>query len=174
VSKFDHNRPELRLKDNLARLRRSLDAEYAHSVSSNQDGNDSIDWLPEDPDDRKDWEICTNVIRAHREETNALINVLSMGRGEGESDEQRRQSRESIVRLHELAEENTDRAIVAYLVAGVEARHSERGSAIYDQFYKATDHSARKGITAAVELQERIQRVIDNLPGTHNEKNPNK
>jgi len=172
LSKINHNRPSLRYKDNLTKLAKALDRKYSDN-QLNDDIEEPLDWTPSDPQQQKEWNVCAELLNAFQLEEEAFIKVLSIGRGEGESSESRKESREEAISRHKITFENTNKNIETYLFQFIEAKYSENQGVIFDNFHKATVRAAKKGMTMAIELLGRIEKVIEELPKHHKRKNPN-
>lgn len=167
VTRFDHNRPSLRLKNNLDKLRKEMEAQYRTSkhAAENKKPNYSI-MESLNGSEKTEWRVCLKVLEAVQEEDDAVINSLLIKFSRKEGKEEKKTLLAEANSRVENATKALEESIMEYFIKAIKSEVNKDGCGIYKMFEKAMIKAARKrehGALRIIEIMGKFQEVFENL-----------
>ncbi len=163
---MNHNRPSLRLKDNLEKIHKEMETAYRKSKSiSDEKESEHLHWEPSEESDKNAWRVCMNVMQALQEEDDALVNYLQISASRKEKGAQKKKLLANVNNSSNDATQALEEVVIVYFISALKAEFDKDGYGVYRIFEKVTNNAARKGNYRALRLLEilgEIQEVFNN------------
>ncbi|MCU7928654.1 MAG: hypothetical protein KZQ97_19745 [Candidatus Thiodiazotropha sp. (ex Dulcina madagascariensis)] len=174
MTRMNHNRPSLRLKDNLEKIRKEMETAYRQSNSiSEKNESEHLYWEPSEESDKNAWRVCMNVMQALQEEDDALVNSIQIISSRKEKGEQKKKLLANANKSSSDATQALEEAVIVYFVSALKAELNKDGYRIYRAFEKVMNNAARKGNFRALrllEIMEKVREVFSSLEIIDSEK----
>jgi len=156
MANLDHNRPQLRYSDNLAKLRLILNRQHRTLATANKTPPESPqDCPPSDPKLREEWNVCNAVIDALEEYSSSKTEYISSWLpSKKKSRKANKSGYEKAHANYEYSKEVLSMSIRRFLVNWTVCMATKEGGGLYKKLWRAIQQASKRDPLAGSEIYE--------------------